>query len=137
MNPDAKTPDAAWLVEALADLPDPMPPERLYGRIMASHRRRRRQRQLLALAATLLAGSLLWPLLDAQRPQPGPPVVAEAPLPATPQTDSPLLHIDRRLQAAYDQGASPEQIATLWQVRERLAAEARQQEAGHARILSL
>lgn len=136
MNPeDPRRADPAWLSSALQDLPNPPLPEQLFTRIMASRQRRRRQRRLIAAAGLLLALSLLLPSLERARWSEPPPGLAHGALsgPAAAR----LLSIDRQLQAAYDRGDSAEQIATLWQTRERLVLSANQEEAGHEHILSL
>ncbi len=142
MNTHPERPQAeAWLVAELAALPDPPPPDRLYGRILASRQRRRRHSRLYAVAALLVLGALIWPLLDAGRLGEGPAPLTEVsspdPLPALPPAASALLHIDRQLQAAYDRGADPAQITTLWRVRERIVEQNPKQEPAHEHILSL
>lgn len=134
----------AWLAERLAALPDPLPPEQLLPRILASRARRRRLRRGLAAAGLALGLALLWP---AQPPVTG-PALPPQPL-ADVYTDAergaPLWLIDRRLQAAYDRGADDAQIAALWQMRARHLAgstedvqqDVHQQENTHASILTL
>lgn len=131
---DDKRPD--WLRAELAALPDPSPPEALLGRILASRVRRRRRRQWSAAVALLLGAALLWPLLPPVAPG-DPPAVA---VDAAPD-DLRLRLLDRRLQAAYDGGASAEQIEALWLARARHLAAAEAQpdteETRDASILSL
>lgn len=111
---------AALLREELGSAVLPTPSPALWTRIEHSHQRRRRQRRLrragLGIAALLLLA--LLPLRPWNAP-PDEPVAVEAAAPA-PDSEA-LRRIDRQLQAAYDGGADPEQIATLWRLREQLA----------------
>ncbi|MCK7594510.1 hypothetical protein [Pseudomarimonas salicorniae] len=139
-----------WLVERLSALPDADPPAALFGRILATRRRRRWQRRVaasLAVAAGLVV--LIGPLyVDLGRPapesEPIPVSATEEPLPDGPAAagrDWQLAVLDRRLQAAYDRGADPEHITALWKAREQLvrpqAGRDTDEESDDERILSL
>jgi hypothetical protein len=106
-----------WLAGHLSALPDPEPPSPLFERVMTSRTRRRRVRALSSAAVLLVGAALLWPLL--RTPILSSPAEEVA---AVTVDDLRLLLIDRRLQAAYDGGASDEHLAALWQARARLAA---------------
>ena len=103
--------------------PPPLPPG-LWPRLA-----RRRKRQLavrragMALAIGVLAAgplALLRPAQDA----PAPTIVA-APGIAPGNAADALPAIDQALQNAYARGASDDEIAPLWDVRQRLARQAR------------
>ena len=85
---------------------------------------------VLSLAIGVLAVgplALLWPAQDA--PAPHAPATAAAPRTApeiTPGNAADALPaIDQALQNAYARGASDDEIAPLWEVRQRLARQTR------------
>ncbi|WP_028916123.1 hypothetical protein [Pseudoxanthomonas sp. J35] len=110
------------LHELLQSLPEPPEPD-LWPRVLAARRRQRRQRRVVAGAASFGLAALLvvalWPRL--QPPQPA--VDAPAIVQATPDVDAQLRALDRALQVAYDRGASDDELAPLWEVRQALAAQ--------------
>lgn len=105
------------VIDRLAGLPPVAPPERLWARIDHARAARVRRRQLGgASALAVLAVAILAPLL-----RPPPPTPAPAPAAAhAPEAVHELRAIDRALQAAYDRGASPQEITSLWAMREAL-----------------
>ncbi len=139
MNPlDRSPPDefAARLRRELGASALPTPSPALWQRIEHSHRRRRTLRRVrragLGIAALLLVAvlPLRW-----STPPPAEPVTLEAAA-AAPDAEA-LRRIDRQLQAAYDGGADPEQIATLWRLREQLALTGAEELAHESHIISL
>ncbi len=108
----------------------------LWPRIERTRLRRRRRRRLLA-GSGVLGALVLLALLMVRVPVP-----VDAPaltLEAAPMTEiaADLRDIDRSLQAAYDRGASPEQIDALWQAREFAATQINQESYHHDAIIRL
>lgn len=131
-------PDA--LQRHLAGLRDPAPPAGLYARIQHSRRRRQQRRRLLrgGIAAVLLLAIALplrnlWPTHGETA---APLAIGIETLPPVPAAAS-LERIDRQLQAAYDRGADPETLHTLWLARERAASQTDTAEETDASIISL
>lgn len=115
------------LHERLQALPQPPLPPQLWPRLA-----RRRQRQLairrsgMALALGLL---VVGPLVLPWRGQDA-PVIAHAPATVASSdvaavAPAAMSAIDHALQNAYARGASDEEVAPLWEVRRRLAGDAR------------
>lgn len=109
------------VIDRLAGLPPVAPPARLWARIDHARAARVRRRQLGgASALAVLAVAILAPML-----RPPPPTPTPTPAPAAghaPEAVHELRAIDRALQAAYDRGASPQEISSLWAMREALLA---------------
>lgn len=126
-----------------ARLPAPeLPPALLDATLHAYRRRRARRTALLATAAgvAMVAGGAVLHLLapggsppqapptatvvdvaPIQAPMPTPvPTPVPPSIPAAPRADA-LRDLDRRLQAAYDAGASDTEVAALWAQRAALA----------------
>lgn len=108
--------------ELLQSLPEPPEPG-LWPRVLAARRRqRRRRRRVVAGAASFGVAALLavalWPGVQAP-----PAVDTPAIVQATPDVDEQLRALDRALQTAYDRGASDDELAPLWEVRQALAAQ--------------
>lgn len=118
-----------------ARLPAPeLPPALLDATLHAYRRRRARRTALLATAAgvaMLAGGAVLHLLAPGGSPSRAPPTatvadVAPTPtpvppsIPAAPGADA-LRDLDRRLQAAYDAGASDTEVEALWAQRAALA----------------
>ncbi|QDH69351.1 hypothetical protein [Marilutibacter alkalisoli] len=107
----------------LRALPDPDPPAALRERVLTSHRHRQRAiRSVAGVSAIALLLAIVLPDLpgpqDASPPQPG---LAATALPAH-DAIARLRAIDRALQAAYERGASDDEVAPLWKARETLLA---------------
>ncbi|TDK27434.1 hypothetical protein E2F46_04390 [Luteimonas aestuarii] len=111
-------------------LPDrkvPALPDTLWPKLAAAQRRRRRRfregAQVLC-AAVLLAGA--WWLVPRDQP-PAPTTMAmSAGTVDTRVVQERLGAIDGALQAAYEQGASDDEIEPLWRLRRSLAIQATQ-----------
>lgn len=107
--------------ELLQSLPEPPEPG-LWPRVLAARRRQRRQRRVVAGVASFGVAALLavalWPGVQAP-----PAVDTPAIVQATPDVDEQLRALDRALQTAYDRGASDDELAPLWEVRQALAAQ--------------
>ncbi|MBB1088132.1 hypothetical protein H4F99_06470 [Lysobacter sp. SG-8] len=112
----------------LRALPDPVPPAALETRLRAAHAHRGRWLRggmgvvavglfALAFLPALMAPDLQPPLAHG----PGPKGGASQQIPHQRQVQA----IDRALQAAYARGAGDDEVAPLWQARERLMAGAR------------
>ncbi|MGA9421112.1 MAG: hypothetical protein WBW61_02055 [Rhodanobacteraceae bacterium] len=120
----------------LAALPEFAPDAMLWPRVLAAHRRRRRIRNLLrvgvgsAIAAVLVAALVLMPR-PVQRDATGNLLARQREsqtlerewqgmrhnVTASPSACANVRLIDRALQAAYDRGAKPEELAPLWRKR--------------------
>lgn len=107
--------------ELLQSLPEPPEPD-LWPRVLAARRRQRHRRRVVAGAASFGVAALLAVALWPGVPAP-PPVDAPAIVRATPGVDEQLRALDRALQTAYDRGASDDELAPLWEVRQALAAQ--------------
>lgn len=111
MNPDP-------IHEQLQSLPDLPPPDSLWPRL-AQRQRRIRQRQqagTVLAAAAAFAGVLFFALPHADLSQQPVPALART----TPATR--LQAVDHALQAAYARGASDDELAPLWDIRQQLAS---------------
>lgn len=132
MDPD---PDGG-LRGYLSRLPAPDPTASLWPRIEHTRRWRRRRRRLLGTGTVLGTVALLTALMVRE---PTPFAVPAVTLEAAPviEIQADLRDIDHRLQAAYDQNASPEQIDFLWQAREFAATEINQENYRHDALIRL
>lgn len=112
----------------LAQLPSAHPDAGVGDAVIARHLRRRRLRRVLppvAAAATLL----LWVGMH------GPdPVTPAAPVLAIDPDVAEMRSIDRRLQAAYLEGATADELAALWAERGRIAQAGIHADAGIRRV---
>ena len=111
------------LQRQLDALPPPPLPSTLWPRLAA---RRRRQvvarRAGMAMALGLLAVgplTLLWQGREARLPATA-ATVAATPADAAPAPDAAVATIDHALQNAYARGASDDEVAPLWEARQRL-----------------
>ncbi len=125
----------------LIGLPDPMPPDAVRARLVEHHAarfRRRRWPAPIRLAAVACIGALLFVSsswffqrhdtdIGAERAASH----AEADRQVDGRTNGPtqdmdliqnIRSIDRQLQAAYERGASPDELVSLWSMRESLLA---------------
>lgn len=112
----------------LRALPDPAVPSGLRDRVLATHGRRRRLVQgttglaMAAVAAVLLQPALPPPDTTPERITASAQESTSAPVQTAADTGARLRAIDRALQAAYERGASDDEIAPLWRVRESLSS---------------
>lgn len=106
----------------LRALPDPAAPAGLRERVLAAHGRRRLAiHGATGVAAAVVAVALILPALPSIDPAPSGAQHAAAPAPSrSNEVAARLRAIDRALQAAYERGASDDEIAPLWRVRESL-----------------
>ncbi|MCF7222459.1 hypothetical protein [Marilutibacter chinensis] len=108
----------------LRALPDPGLPDRLRDRVIASHGRRRRViHGATGVAAAVVAVALLRPALPLQDTAPETATVQAPVAPPALHVDEAVARlraIDRALQAAYERGASDDEVAPLWRAREML-----------------
>lgn len=114
----SREPRDARVDRYLRGLPTDMPPAGLGQRIIDQHLSRRRLRRWapLAAAASILLALLVW---RAQGPAEPPPISASRP----PAALIDLRSLDRQLQDAYLAGADGDELARLWQARDRAMAE--------------
>ncbi|MBD8527958.1 hypothetical protein [Pseudomarimonas arenosa] len=114
---------AAGLFPALDTRTVEMPEEALWQRIRSTRSAQRRRRQRIRGSAIglggILVGAGLMLALNAP-PDVDAPAMAEQPPapPASALAGSAVRAIDRRLQAAYDRNAHPDEIRRLWQLRD-------------------
>lgn len=122
------TPDAR-LKRRLGSMPPVPPAMELWPRLELAHRRRVRRLQLsVGSAAALLLCVALVPLLVDTVDRParaslaaGAPEAAGAPLQVLDQdTVEQIRALDRALQAAYDEGASDDELEPIWKARRAL-----------------
>lgn len=110
----------------LEALPEPALPEALQQRLQRSlHRRRRRVRMAVAGGIAAVAAVAIFPLLPPWQDHAAPASMAHVPAVEPGKDRMGQLHaLDRALQAAYDRGASDDEIAPLWEARRALTARA-------------
>lgn len=110
----------------LETLPEPALPDALQQRLQQSlHRRRRRLRLAIAGGAAAVVAVAIFPLLPPWQEPPTPAPMTHVPPVEPGNTRMSQLHaLDRALQAAYDRGASDDEIAPLWEARRALTASA-------------
>lgn len=105
----------------LESMPEPPPPDTLWPRLREQRRRQVRRRRLAGgLASTALVAVLLvagWP-----QPPAAPGTGGAAPAVARIDRDEQVRALDHALQAAYDRGASDQEVAPLWDARAALLA---------------
>ncbi len=122
------TPDAR-LKRRLGSMTPVPPAADLWPRLELAHRRRDRRLKLsVGSAAALLLCVALVPLLGDMVDRPGrAPLAAAAPEPAVAplqvldqDTVERIRALDRALQAAYDEGASDDELEPIWKARRAL-----------------
>lgn len=121
------TPDQR-LRRGLETMPQVPPPPSLWPRLEHARQRHvRRWKAGMASCAALLLCVALVPLLrDADRTDAALAVTPVQVLPAPvidPETLARVRVLDRALQAAYDQGASDDEVAPLWVARRTLLSD--------------
>lgn len=108
----------------LRALPDPAAPAGLRERVLAAHGHRRLAiHGATGIAAAVVSVALILPVLPSV--EQAPPSARRAAPPAAAHghaATARLRAIDRALQAAYERGASDDEIAPLWRVRESLVS---------------
>lgn len=110
-----------------AGLPEPTLPEALQGEVVLAYRRRRARRRAIVASVAVAAfavvglGSLRL-LPPGKAPSPATSAASMAAAVPRPAQATALRDIDRRLQAAYDAGASDTEVEALWAQRAVLAA---------------
>lgn len=118
-----KTPEG--IRQALGHMPEPVPPDSLWPRLLLRRRRQVRRRRVLAgLASTGMVAAFIALLArPGWIPEPTPPpATPPAQVAAGNQLDAQLRAIDRALQVAYDRGASDSEVAPMWEARQDLLA---------------
>lgn len=112
--------------QQLDGLPPPPLPPGLWPRLARRRRRQlviRRTGMALALGALMVSPlALLWRAQDAQPAQAID--IATIADPTTKAAADAVSAIDQALQNAYARGASDDEVAPLWEVRQRLAKQA-------------
>lgn len=114
------TPDP--LREQLRSLPDLPPPAVLWSRLAHGQRLRRKRQRLLMGASVALVGLTIGFLHQFGEPllsSPNTPRLSPSEASAE-QVATRLRAIDHALQVAYAQGASDDELAPLWLVRQQL-----------------
>jgi hypothetical protein len=118
-----KTPEG--IRQALGHMPEPVPPDSLWPRLLLRRRRQVRRRRVVAgLASTGMVAAFVALLArPGWTPEPPPPPVAQPVRAAAGhQLDAQVRAIDRALQVAYVRGASDSEVAPMWEARRHLLA---------------
>ena len=112
------------LREQLRSLPDLPPPDALWSKLQNRQRQRTTRHRLLigtGLATCALAAGVLFSVKPpVSLPTPLPDMHTSADLAAEPVRN--LKAVDHALQVAYARGASDEELAPLWNIRQQLAS---------------
>lgn len=106
----------------LQSLPEPPLSDELWLRLSARHQRRANHRRVLrgAALALVLGVGAFWLAPWTPSGESGPSRTHPA---TTTSPDTSVQAIDRALQAAYARGASDEEVAPLWEIRQRMIVE--------------
>lgn len=117
------------LKRRLVSMPPVPPAPDLWPRLELARRHRvRRMKLSAASAAVLMLGVAMFPLLEDMVDRPahtslatGAPEATASPLPVLDQeTVEQIRALDRALQAAYDEGASDDELEPIWKARRAL-----------------
>jgi hypothetical protein len=124
MNPTVPFPPPPWR-QYLDTLPEAEAPATLWPRLAAAQRqaqRRRRRPLWFGAAAAVLALALIAPRLLPTPATPAAPAAAGPSLALSPAADPGLRRLDDQIAQAYARGAGEDEVAVLWQARERVLA---------------